>query len=77
MDSLQTHKIVSSLQTTFTVKNCKPQSTVYKTVQSTDSLKTAPKADQTAQEEHRAATRAKASTAHKPKLHKFLGARVQ
>ena len=32
-----------------------------------DSLKTTPKTDQTAQEEHRAATKAKASTAHKSK----------
>ena len=32
-----------------------------------DSLKTAPKTDQTAQEEHRAATKAKSSTAHEPK----------
>ena len=31
------------------------------------SLKTAPKTDQTAQEEHRAATKAKSSTAHEPK----------
>ena len=32
-----------------------------------DSLKTAPKTDQTAQEEHRMATKAKASTAHEPR----------
>ena len=32
-----------------------------------DSLKTAPKANQTTQEEHRVATKAKASTAHEPK----------
>ena len=38
-----------------------------KTAQSTDSLKTAPKTNQAAQEEHRAATRAKSSTAHEPK----------
>ena len=38
-----------------------------KTVQCTDSLKTAPTTDQTAQEEHRAATRAKSTTAHGPK----------
>ena len=31
-----------------------------------DSLKTAPKTDQTAQEEHRAATKAKTSTAREP-----------
>ena len=38
-----------------------------KTVQSMDSLKTTPTTDQTAQEEHRAATRAKSTTAHGPK----------
>ena len=38
-----------------------------KTTQSTDSLKTTPEADQTAQEEHRAATKAKTSTAHESK----------
>ena len=32
-----------------------------------DSLKTTPKTNQTAQEEHRAATKAKSSTAHEPK----------
>ena len=32
-----------------------------------DSLKTAPKTDQAVQKEHRAATKAKSSTAHKPK----------
>ena len=32
-----------------------------------DSLKTTPTTDQTAQEEHRAATKAKSSTAHEPK----------
>ena len=37
------------------------------TVQSTDSLKTTPTTDQTAQEEHRAATKAKSSTTHEPK----------
>ena len=36
-------------------------------LQSTDSLKTAPKTDQAAQEEHRAATKAKSSTAYEPK----------
>ena len=35
-----------------------------KTVQSMDSLKTTLTTDQTAQEEHRAATRAKSTTAH-------------
>ena len=38
-----------------------------KTVQSMDSLKTTPTTDQTAQEEHRAATRVKSTTAHGPK----------
>ena len=38
-----------------------------KTVQSMDSLKTAPKTDQATQEEHRAATKTKSSTAHEPK----------
>ena len=38
-----------------------------KTVQSMDSVKTAPTTDQTAQEEHRAASRAKSTTAHGPK----------
>ena len=32
-----------------------------------DSLKTTPKTDQTVQEVHRAATRAKSSTEHRPK----------
>ena len=38
-----------------------------KTVQSMDSLKTTPTTDQTAQEEHRAATRTKSTTVHGPK----------
>ena len=38
-----------------------------KTAQSMDSLKTTPTTDQTAQEEHRAATRVKSTTAHGPK----------
>ena len=38
-----------------------------KTAQSMDSLKTTPTTDQTAQEEHRVATKAKTSTAHEPK----------
>ena len=46
-------------------KDYKPQST--RTAQSTDSLKTTPKPDQTVQEEHRMATKAKSSTAHEPK----------
>ena len=37
------------------------------TAQSMDSLKTTPTSDQTAQEEHRAATRVKSTTAHGPK----------
>ena len=37
-----------------------------KITQSTDSLKTTPEANQTAQEEHRGATKARASTAHEP-----------
>ena len=55
-------------------KDYKPQST--KTTQSMDSLKTTPKTDQTAQEEHRVATKAK--TQHMDlSLHKSLGARIQ
>ena len=38
-----------------------------KTVQSMDSLKTTPTTDQTAQEEHRAATKAKSSVTQEPK----------
>ena len=38
-----------------------------KTAHSMDSLKTTPTTDQTAQEEHRAATRVKSTTAHGPK----------
>ena len=57
-DSLKSTDYVHSLKTT----NHSLQST--KTAQSTDSLKTAPKTDQTAQEDHRVATKAKASTAH-------------
>ena len=41
-----------------------------KIVQSTDSLKTGPKTDQTVQEEHRPAIKAKASTVHEPKAAK-------
>ena len=64
MDSLQSHEILSSLQTTFTV--CRLQTTVYKDC-AVYSLKTAPKADQTAQEEHKVATKAKVNTAHEPR----------
>ena len=60
-DSLKSTDYIHSLKTT----NHSLQST--KTAQSMDSLETTPKADQTAQEEHRAATKAKTSTAHKPK----------
>ena len=61
MDSLKSTDYVHSLETT----NNSLQST--KTAQSTDSLKTTPTTVQTAQEEHRAATRVKSSTAHGPK----------
>ena len=60
-DSLKSTDYVHSLKTT----NHSLQPT--KTMQSMDSLKATPKTDQTAQEEHRAATKAKASTAHEPK----------
>ena len=53
----------------YTVKRL--QTAVYslkKTVQSMDSLKTTPTTDQTAQEEHRATTIAKSSTAHGPQV---------
>ena len=60
-DSLKSTDYVHSLKTT----NHSLQST--KTAQSMDSLKMTSKTDQTAQEEHRAPTKAKASTAHEPK----------
>ena len=60
-DSLKSTDYVHSQKTT----NCSLQST--KTVQSTDSLKTTWRANQTAQEECRAVTKAKTSTTHKPK----------
>ena len=60
VDSLKSTDYMYSLETT----NSGLQSA--KTVQSTESLKTTPTSDQTAQEEHRAATRAKSSTAHGP-----------
>ena len=60
-DSLKSTDYVHSLKIT----NHSLQST--KTAQSMDSLETAPKADQTAQKEHRAPTKAKTSTAHEPK----------
>ena len=59
-DSLKSADYIHSLKTT----NHSLQST--KTTQSMDSLKTAPKSDQTAQEEHRSATKAKSSTTHEP-----------
>ena len=61
MDSLKSTDYVHSLETT----NNSLQST--KTAQSMDSLKTTPTTYQAAQEEHRAATRVKSSTAHEPK----------
>ena len=60
-DSLKSADYMHSIKTT----NHSLQST--KTVQYMGSLKTTPKADQAAQEEHRAATKAKSSTAHEPK----------
>ena len=60
-NSLKSTDYMHSLETT----SHSLQST--KTVQSKDSLKTTPVLDQTAQEEHRAATKAKSSTAHEPK----------
>ena len=59
-DSLKSTDYVHSLETT----NNSLQPT--KTVQSMDSLKTTPTTIQAAQGEHRAATRAKSSTAHEP-----------
>ena len=59
-DSLKSTDYVHSLETT----NNSLQPT--KIVQSMDSLKTTPTTIQAAQEEHRAATRAKLSTAHEP-----------
>ena len=61
-DSLKSADYVHSLKTT----NHSLQST--KTAQSMDSLKTAPKTDQATQEEYRAVTKAKPSTAHEPKF---------
>ena len=60
-DTLKSTDYIHSLKTT----NHSLQST--KTAQSMDNLKTTPKAGQTAQEEHRAATKAKTSTAYEPK----------
>ena len=61
VDSLKSTDCVYSLET----MDSSLQSE--KTVQSRDSLKTTHTTDQTAQEEHRAATRAKSTTAHGPK----------
>ena len=58
-DSLKSTDYIHSLKTT--------DHSLQRTAQSIDSLKTAPKSDQNAQEEHRAATKAKASTAHEPR----------
>ena len=60
-NSLKSTDYVYSLETT----NSSLQSG--KTAQSMHSLKTTPTTDQTAQEEHRAATRAKSSTTQEPK----------
>ena len=60
-DSLKATDYVYSLETT----NSSLQSE--KTAHSMDSLKAAPTTDQTAQEEHRAATRVKSTTAQGPK----------
>ena len=60
-DSLKSTDYVHSLETANNSLHCT------KTAQSMDSLKTAPTTIQATQEEHRAATRAKSSTAHEPK----------
>ena len=59
-DSLKSADYIHSLKTT----NHSLQST--KTAQSMDSLKATPKTKQTAQEEHRAATKVKSGTTHGP-----------
>ena len=58
---------VDSLKSTDYVYSLNSSLQSEKTAQSMDSLKTTPTTDQTSQEEHRAATRAKSSTAHGPK----------
>ena len=64
----QSWQTVSSLQTTVhTLETMDSSLQSKKTAQSTDSLKTTPATDQTAQEEHRNATRVKSTTAHGPK----------
>ena len=60
-NSLKSTDYVHSLET----RSHSLQST--QTTQSTDSLEATPKPDQTAQEEHRSATKAKSNTTHKPK----------
>ena len=60
-NSLKSTDYIHSLETTGNSLQSK------KTAQSTDSLKTTPATNQTAQEEQRAATRAKSTTAHGPK----------
>ena len=60
-DSLQSTDYIYSLETMDSSLQSR------KTVQSMDSLKTTPTTYQTAQEEHRAATRVKSTTAHGPK----------
>ena len=60
-DSLNSTDYVFSLETTSSSLQSR------KTAQSTDSLKTTPTIDQTAQEEHRATARVKSTTAHGPK----------
>ena len=60
-DSIKSTDYVHSLQT----MNHSLQSA--KTAQSKDSLETAPRTEQTAQKDHRAATKAKSSKAHEPK----------
>ena len=61
VNSLKSTDYVYSLETT----NSSLQSG--KTVQSRESLKTTPTTDQTAKEDHRAATKAKSSMTHEPK----------
>ena len=61
MDSLKSTDYVYSLETMDS--SLQPE----KTAQSVDSLKTTPTTNQTSQEEHRASTRVKSTTAHKPK----------
>ena len=57
-----------SLQTMFSLKTTSHSLQSTKTIQSMDSLKTIPETDQTAQKEHRVATKTKTNTAHEPKF---------